>query len=530
MGLPGLIALLTLGCQEQGLIAVDASPEDTGEVEAGEDPVPDADTGEEGADSGPEDSGEAPDTGDAQGEDTGPEDTGAPPEEEEETRPPSRDYDPWTTITIHLHGWIVDGVNDEGQYGYLTGGGPLADALLEYGGLPHASSYPDDPAQVQGTHYYGVVPPDYYTEDDVAEVEALEGIPRYALIVAKQARWALSNAPEATGVNFTCHSMGCEVTRYIIEHDVEGLASDKLIKRWVTWGGVVAGAGLASDFSWASYLFDALLGIDPIDLEHMSYEWVEDNLAEGGDRQVAANPLLGDILTHNVLAVNPRLIVEGVETIALLDWLEGDEDSPNDGIMWTRDELFQEQVSDALLALPSGELVGATSHHAYTDHFQVREDQASQLPGVAAIVGRRRVEVTLERLALDSGHGEGDAEIVVESEARWPWAEETFGIDAPMDQRLVEHRVPEVDAVAAGDVVEPWRPLYASMVFDGMSSISLWLRAVEVDDYAPGAVSEGGSDEALGEATLELPLEDGSYEVALGEVTLGLSVLVVDVY
>ena len=81
----------------------------------------------------------------------------------------------------------------------------------------------------------------------------------------------------AEGVNLTCHSMGCLISHYIIENDVEKLASEGKLRRWVSFAGVVGGAKLA-DLDRGKWLdpLAKLLGYDLIDVEHMSYDWVTD--------------------------------------------------------------------------------------------------------------------------------------------------------------------------------------------------------------------------------------------------------------
>ena len=59
----------------------------------------------------------------------------------------------------------------------------------------------------------------------------MSGVPRYAAIVGKYARYVMQRSG-AEGVNLTCHSMGCLISHYIIENDVEKLASEGKIRRW----------------------------------------------------------------------------------------------------------------------------------------------------------------------------------------------------------------------------------------------------------------------------------------------------------
>ena len=116
--------------------------------------------------------------------------------------------DPSKTITIHVHGWNISGASKTGTVGDDRGGGATVDGIRRFTGMPHGSTSPTAQNQIIGTEYYGKVFPSYYTAADVAEVSALKGIPRYATIVGKYARYVMQRSG-AEGVNLTCHSMGC---------------------------------------------------------------------------------------------------------------------------------------------------------------------------------------------------------------------------------------------------------------------------------------------------------------------------------
>jgi len=438
---------------------------------------------------------------------------------------PTRTYDPSTTITVHLHGWILDGVVDDGNYGYLTSGGPLADAQRDYGGLPSYVSDVTDPSHVQGAHYYGVIPPDYLTESQVADLDLLEGVPRYAEIIALQARHALAQAPTATGINLTCHSMGCEVSRYIIENDVEELISDQLIKRWVTYAGVVAGAGLAKDLLWTGE-FLAALGVDPIDIEHMTYTWFEENVAFDGQRQMGNNPNFEGIIIHHVLASKPTMEA-GFLDVPLLDFNNPDK-RPNDAIVWTEDEYLHHQPDEARLLVPGGRRLASTRTTVYTDHFGAREDAGGHLPGAAALVGSRRVCLVIDQVEVGSV-SEAEPDVAVEWKVRWPWVEEEFGLDVVVDRKAVEHRDAEMAMIDGVLVGEPMF-VHSAVVFDEMDELEVTFKAVEVDEYLAAGVDEGRGNDVLAVETLSVPLVDDQQVVNVGPVRLFLSLEVVNLY
>src|SRR6185436_3040213 len=101
------------------------------------------------------------------------------------------------------------------------------------------------------------------------------GVPRYAAIVARYARHVMEESG-ATQVNFVSASFGSLIVRWLIEKDVGGLAGEGRIARWLSAEGLLAGNWAASQ--------DDLVGIldavepQPIDVEHMSYDWVATHL------------------------------------------------------------------------------------------------------------------------------------------------------------------------------------------------------------------------------------------------------------
>src|SRR5262249_57120186 len=123
-------------------------------------------------------------------------------------------------------------------------------------------------------------PPAWYSAQDRAEVDAVTaswggGVPRYATIVAKFARHVLERSG-ASQVNFVSVSFGSLVVRWLIEKNVGGLAGEGRIDRWLTDEGVVCG-------NWPASRADAIhfldfLNLKPIDVHHMSHDWIDANL------------------------------------------------------------------------------------------------------------------------------------------------------------------------------------------------------------------------------------------------------------
>jgi hypothetical protein len=163
----------------------------------------------------------------------------------------AQSYNPNKTVTVYIHGFDPKGYRESGVFGEDIVE-PFFDEIPTYIGIPTTANEEDlnKPNIFASTTYYGDTTPDYYTDADVSELDAVTkkyggGIPRYALIVAKYAKHLLERTG-AQQVNFVSGSMGSLVTRWLIEKDVENLASHKQIARWFSVEGVVNGNYAAS--------------------------------------------------------------------------------------------------------------------------------------------------------------------------------------------------------------------------------------------------------------------------------------------
>jgi pimeloyl-ACP methyl ester carboxylesterase len=200
---------------------------------------------------------------------------------------------PNQSVTIYVHGFDPSGYKKSGVFGTDEVESFFND-IPTFLGLPTIANQEDKnkPNVVSSTTYYGDTAPEYYTKLDEQEVaDKAEGIPRYALILAKYAKHLLQRTG-AKQVNFISGSMGALVTRYMIEKDLENLASTKKIARWMTIEGVLNGNYAASK----SKLFKIIDYVDDfsIDTEHMKYKWIESQF--NAPRSLGQSPYYKDIL------------------------------------------------------------------------------------------------------------------------------------------------------------------------------------------------------------------------------------------
>src|SRR5262245_2246323 len=297
--------------------------------------------------------------------------------------------DPNRTVTIWVHGFDRAGVDRHGIYGDDLLLESVADSVAALGHLPvlrPPSPTPPPPNVVAATTYYGDHPPAYYLAPDVTDIDQVTarwggGVPRYAMIVAKYARHLLERSG-AQQVNFVSASFGSLVVRWLIEKDVEGLASQRKIARWLSAEGLLAGNWAASRDETASLL--DLLGIGSVDLDHMSYGWIEANLHS--PRTQADDPHYADILMGS-LASTDDTDNNAALSLAMMGFGEF---APNDGVQALPDATFQTVTSRSrLIGQPP------TLSLFHVDHYGLQNHRGARAEVASFITQRRRVTVTM---------------------------------------------------------------------------------------------------------------------------------------
>ena len=162
-------------------------------------------------------------------------------------------FNPATTITVYIHGFDASGWNstwlagDDSENSDACGMWNDINTLSRVMGAPTWAVDPTAPNCMCAATYYGSTLPAWYSAQDIAEDNALNGttVPQYALREAKYIRHCLNRAPGATSAHVISASFGSEVARYMIEHNLCNLCSDHLISRWSPVVGVLRGCWLA---------------------------------------------------------------------------------------------------------------------------------------------------------------------------------------------------------------------------------------------------------------------------------------------
>lgn len=389
---------------------------------------------------------------------------------------------PENTATVFVHGFNVQGTSISGTVG--------ADYNLGYAmnfavaaGLPTALSDPTAPNQVAATTYYGNQYPNYYTADDIAEVNAAgEGVPRYALISAKYARHVMERSG-ATQVSLVGVSFGALVTRYIIEKNLEQLASSYRISRWIGVEGVVAGnyaatyGGIVTQFFFDQY-FDGV----PIDLEHMKYGWVRGNLNDpyysSSSRWLASFP------THFWLGAHDDLL--GDDGTRFVTDMSG---KANDGLVLMEDGVLRNLPANLLY---EGRVPTESVLHA--NHFGLTSNPGFQVGLAAQLLGRTRATVTLsevEVLREFDGGNLGNGEYVFGVQVFSPLAGE-LGVTVPVQDLRAEDRSLPFARLSVGSRYVLNQVWYDDIVLPGETQLRLQSNVHEIDGDVVYQVTEVG--------------------------------------
>ena len=461
-------------------------------------------------------------------------------------------YDDPSTITVWVHGFTNNTADKLKSvvYGGVKGCGDLGNITHDFGiARPCGDVSPTAPNQLIAVEYYGATPAAFLSAADVAEIEQYPylggptGLPRYARVVAKFIRERLATTG-ATHVNLACHSMGCLISRYVIENDLEHLASDGRIVRWVTSAGVLAGARLARLYDNPAIQQAAgLIGLAVDDFAAMNPDYVQATAAAWDHKLYEGNnPLLGGVLVHHVAGTDPK--IPQAVNIQLLD-LNNPGNEPNDGIMYTLDEYFHAQSPAASVVTKSGEVMSATHSFEHLGHMEVSTGEAFRTLAAAGLFHRRKVVVTLESVTLHQDRefsipdhvdeqGSSPAELVVETQVRYdPYTVPAFGKTSLVQDDQIAYRSPELRVQAAGASAEPKLVLFAGPVFDEQTSLRLDATLVEADLFPRWNVAEAllfTPNRELAKFGGVVTLADQTLHVGNAYADFDLSIHVVEMY
>lgn len=450
------------------------------------------------------------------------------------TRTAMPSFDPSTTITLKLHGLAVstEGAVEDRVYGAAIPEGALEEALRRFApSLPSGLTDPSAPNQLVAAEYYGRTPAAWMSPEQIAEVESFsdegpEALHRYALIVAMFLRDRLSSSG-ATHVAIACHSMGCHVTRYLVEHDLLGLASEGRIARIVFMAGVVNGAGMSELFdnpSLRAYAESA--PIRTTDFVHMHPEFVRDESAIWDHRlREANNPMWAGMILHTITGTDPAI----AGATGLLRPLEiiNPGALANDSILFDQDTFFTAMADGNRVVTMGGAHLAPGHTFVDANHPSVEPDDGAAATAAAMLFHRRRVTITLRSVTLHDDHerdggfdpttfGAPPADLVPEVEVRLDaYTMPTFGRAALVSTQSLSARSAAFFQMEEDETRDAGVVLFDGPVFDAQTELGLTLAIREVDSYPRYGITELPSGDGSVLASF-----DGAVTIADGELML----------
>jgi hypothetical protein len=408
------------------------------------------------------------------------------------------------TVTIYIHGYSKDGYNKKGVYGEISED-EVIDSLSVFENFSSIHDYDENSTQILAVAtYYGDQAPAYYSQEDIDDIENITkeyggGIPRYATIIAKFAKYVLKET-KADKLNIVSASMGSLVTRWLIEKDLENLATQKKIKKWLSIEGVIRGNYAASN--------EALMKIiDPIekqhiDTKHMNYSWINSNLDGTSAKHINYKDIdMGFISsTHDkdgyldsFLSLNGQL-------------------QPNDGVQLLKDTYFSSTPYN-----------NPTYTEFYQDHLGIKDDKGAWAQVAAFLSSKKRVRITLTDAKIYDKHEHGlysykkYAEVVFQSRVKSPIAQ-TYGIDDDISERVVNGgslnliRYRDTDKTQHVDQI-----IFNGYVLEDEKSLHVEITGYELDKvllYDVRELSLNSSKDSLGKVSLDIDLKNDTFEVS----------------
>ena len=418
------------------------------------------------------------------------------------------------TVTIYVHGYQKAGYPRENDYG-RDWDNTLFRNLEKFTNLP-AKLLPDiarlDKKNftpfLTSVDYYGAIPPSYYNQDDIDEVDAIseeydEGIPRYALIVAKFIKHIIKETG-ADRVNIVSVSMGSFVTRWMIEKNLEDLASDKRIEKWISVEGVIRGNYALSEFG--DNLFLNLFFTGSPETEQMKYSWIKENLTSNPEKM--ESPYYKDILVGEIS------LTDGTQSTSILKYLLVNDFKPNDGIQIFRDTYFES--TDTAMQLPSHTIL-------HGDHVQIKENSSSFANIATFLEAKKRVKITLLDATVTDIHesisfSNKGSEIIFESSIASQKAKERWEIKDSIDQRVYESGILGLyNYDEAGKTYKLNQTIFNGFVLKDEDKLEITIEGLELDKASIYDISETNkvsSKESLGRATIRVELQNATYPIS----------------
>ncbi len=417
------------------------------------------------------------------------------------------------TLTLYIHGYAQDGYRKIRTFGEDSKEAELA-GIIQATGFDTTDNYDKENFKnlFAIASYYGDTAPDYYTQKDREEIEQQEnGIPRYAMIMAKYAKYMMKESG-ATQLNIVSVSMGSLVTRYLIEYDLEGLASQKKIKKWLSLEGVIQGNVAASSDRLVD-LVESFERQSP-DVAQMDYDWIDSRLNEHSSYY------------HDIAIAFESSTKDSANKGALSTFLRFNGSfKANDGVQLVKDTQFQDKN------------YAQTFFH--DNHYTLADNTAAWGYAATFLTSKKRLRITLEDVTLDDLHEDKTffqnnlpADIVFQSIVHAPLAETKWGFTRPIDERLLNGKALHLfDFDKAHLSKQINLTLFDSYILPSEEALELDITPYELDfetEYGVREITGHGDHESLGRETIMIPTKAGSYPLQSREWSGHIKVEVLD--
>jgi len=395
-------------------------------------------------------------------------------------------------VNIYIHGYNQEGEKQTDTYGKSESDKVLKN-IAQTTGYSTIENYrqEDEKDIIVMTDYYGSVAPEYYTTQDMRDVENAEkGIPRYALIVAKYVKY-IRKVTGVQSVNIISASMGTLVSRYLIEKDLEQLSSEKMIKKWLSFEGVIKGNVAGSKEELVSIL--DFVKPQPSEVEQMHYDWVKNNLDE--------NSPYYDTIQMGFESSTRDDLNDGAITKLLLS----DNKNPaNDGVQAVKDTFFENPYTHVLF---------------HENHRSLTKNMAVWGFAATFLTSKKHVRITLTEAVVNDLHEPftSNAEIVFESSIHSFKAQEKWNFTNAIDERLLDSGYLKLYKYAnAGELKVLNQVVFNSYILDKEDALTLEITPYELDIDKKYKLLEfsNKSHESLGKGRLSVPMKNGIYEIS----------------
>ncbi len=412
------------------------------------------------------------------------------------------------TLILYIHGYNNHGAGKHQVYGDIKVD-TTGEKISDFTGYRMLESFDERNFEkaVVLTTYYGDTPPAYYAPADIEDIESVTqtyggGIPRYALIVAKFIKHLLATT-DAEHISIVSGSMGSLVTRWMIEKNLENLASAQKIEKWLSINGVIRGNYLSSQSDLVKVVEQ--YEKQPIDVKHMSYHWIETHLH--APKSVADSPYYQHIRIGQISST------QAGEPFGILM-----KNLPNDGYQKLDDTYFE-------TVAPAAQFHDLPPTHTlfHQSHIGIKDDMGAWANIATFLESNRRVRMTLNDVRVDNIHEERmplqyktRAEIVFASTVTSPTLARQRGISDAISQRtLTGGSLPVHHYAKDGQRLAFSQILYDDFVLPNEQNLQLHISAWELDDAIKYGIHEVllGGNERMGEAEITLPLQNATYTV-----------------